>query len=60
MHYECERMGGEQSHWFCVHLFVRAGVGGRELGSCRGIVISFPFVTFNSRGNFTEIFVRVL
>ena len=29
MHYECERMGGEQSHWFCVHLFVGAGGGGR-------------------------------
>lgn len=43
-----------------MHLFVGTGGGGRELGSCRGIVISFPFVTFNSRGNFTEIFVRVL
>lgn len=58
MHYECERMGGEQSHWFCVHLFVGAGesAGVGLMQSC----YFFPFVTFNSRGNFTEIFVRVL
>ena len=43
----------------CIYLW-GLELGAMELGSCRGIVISFPFVTFNSKGNFREIFVRVL
>lgn len=41
----------------CLPLLV--GDDGNE-GQWAGVAISFLFVTFNSRGNVTEIFVRVL
>jgi hypothetical protein len=39
-------------------LFV--GEGGPWVGLMQGVAISFPFVTFNSRGDITEIFARIL
>ena len=46
MHYECERMGGEHSHWFCVHLFVGAGAGGQGIGLMQGDCYFFSICHF--------------